>query len=159
MTSLNLLKRRLAILDTPPTVIVGELVGYRAWQILGDELYSIFEYYHWNTPINKAIFIERTPATLPGWMTGGIHSFKTLEMLVTYLMEVIGILPMGTYVLGTVYNWGMIYDHKNGYRAEYSSVRSLDEFWMNDQIGAKKFEGMQQAKLNFFRKKYKCITT
>ncbi|HYT46567.1 MAG TPA: hypothetical protein VEP90_29840, partial [Methylomirabilota bacterium] len=108
------------------------------------------EHYRWNTSINKAVFIELSPISQPGWMIGGIHSFKTPEMVVTYLTKVIDILPAATYVLGTVYNWGMIYDHMNGYRAEYASVRSLDKFWMTE---------IQQVKLHSLRKKYKCITT
>lgn len=101
----------------------GEIIGYRAWRLYDPEfafsklLVSAVQEYYWHPH-------ETPPAVNFAEAWGGFYAFKTMDRIKE---EMRGwgnkYFPM---VLGSVYMWGTVYEHSQGYRSEYAYPRSFD---------------------------------
>lgn len=98
-------------------VTAGEIIGYRAWLLRNDTLYSMYmDSYAW-TPggVEQAFSLNHS--------MHGIHSFKHAgSALAEYAPSARSALPI---VFGEVAMWGEVYEHERGYRAEFAAIRKI----------------------------------
>jgi hypothetical protein len=103
--------------QTPPSrccdIRVGEVVGWRSWLFNGD-LSGLRSY------TRPCEWIPGVPVEgdVDTW---GVFAYKTRNRL---FEEPICNTPI---IYGSVYLWGEIVEHKHGYRAQYASIRSVDQ--------------------------------
>ena len=93
---------------------VGEIVGYRIWRVDNGYLKSFSYPISWmpGHPISGK----------PGdHDSAGIWAFKDPHRALHKMLET----PDS--VMGSVYLWGEIVEHADGYRAEFAEVRSIEE--------------------------------
>ena len=105
-------------------IIVGEIIGWRAWKYRDGFLTS---------PYRDNVWLPGEPmtGTLGDWLigrysfegTGGVHAYKTRARCMD--------IECMWGVIGQVALWGNVYEHEHGYRAENARVVSIyriDEF-------------------------------
>jgi len=93
---------------------VGEIIGYRIWRVDNGYLKSFSYPISWmpGHPISGK----------PGdHDSAGIWAFKDPHRALHKMLET----PDS--VMGSVYLWGEIVEHADGYRAEFAEVRSIEE--------------------------------
>lgn len=93
----------------------GEMIGWRIWPVRHGYLASYSANYVW-TPDMAA---EGAPGDYDG---GGLWAFKTAGAALNKLLS-----QSETSAMGSVYLYGEVVEHSEGYRAQYASVRSIDE--------------------------------
>ena len=96
-------------------VKVGEIIAWRAWNIRGDQLFSVVAA---GKPWSPTEPMQGDPAA--GY---GVHAYKgphgpVLDSYVTSSSPEL-------WVIGEVALWGDIIEHEDGYRAEFARVHSL----------------------------------
>jgi hypothetical protein len=89
----------------------GEIIGYRAWELIEGQLHSMYANYIWRPGV-----IERAHEINGGWGTG-LHAFKTLKQAQKDYCY--------ANVFGEVALWGEVYEHERGWRAEFAAIRRI----------------------------------
>lgn len=122
----------------------GEIIAYRVWDIRDEILEAIASHFQWlpNTPVDGDVRAGQ-----------GVHCFKTMASArrKAESMELcLGIIRVPLAV-GSVEIWGEIVEHEHGYRAQYASIRSID-----DIVGQRTFFGRKRYPrlLRLLRQKY-----
>jgi hypothetical protein len=124
-------------------VIVGEIIGYRAWFIHHpDKLGSISTFYRWIPGINEARnhAPRRTSQSYPHPLcfpkavltvsnTAGFYAFKSE----TDAVEIVSVSVTAKVVFGKIAMWGTVIEHRHGYRAEFARIISLDKTGAQDK--------------------------
>jgi hypothetical protein len=102
-------------------ITVGELVGWRVWRLENGYLRSYSADYRW---------LPGHPARgeITDYGGGGIWAFKDPHRAHAKASG-------GLYVTGSVWLWGEIIEHADGYRGEYAAIRSLDAITVPDTAG------------------------
>ncbi len=99
----------------------GEIIAYRAWRLRGGYLHSMFvEGYRWNPQATE--HADRTSVNIGL----GLHAFKELDRA----MDEYGFYSYPgaiAVVYGEVALWGTVYEHEEGYRAEYARITKIIE--------------------------------
>ena len=115
--SISLVESRPSIKIEECGVRAGEIIAYRAWNILGNDpsLRSMYVDYIWRPEAQKI-----REKTLNPHSGNGFHAFKTLEKCKYEYPN------MGT-VYGEVALWGEVIEHERGYRAECARVTRIIE--------------------------------
>lgn len=91
-------------------VIVGEVLAYRAWMLLGPYIASgMGEIWMPGQPIHGA------GCDLTG--SAGVHAFKRYEHAAEYFAHYPG---SPHYIVGVVRLWGVVVEHRDGYRGEFA---------------------------------------
>lgn len=112
---------------------VGEILAYRCWKLIGNQLRSVYMHDDWNP---GQIMIGRG---IDDWSERGIHAWKDLNSK-KFNDYVRGYLSVENdpwriscershstiIVTGTVLLWGDVVEHEHGYRAEYAKINSID---------------------------------
>lgn len=132
-------------LDT--TVIpdqINAVVGWRAWRVRDNKLCSITQKYFWypheiadaNTWVlprdiakrmkqerGYVISVDDKPITglFPDY-SHGIYAWKTRLQAKSYGINII---PFYRGIIGEIYLWGRVFEHKDGYRAEFAYPKSF----------------------------------
>lgn len=108
--------------------IVGELVGWRVWFVCEGYLKSFSAGYIW---------LPDEPMTgVPSdYGDAGVWAFKRKRAAFAKAFN-----RGYPTVVGSVYMWGEVIEHEDGWRAEYAAVRSLDAIF-----------GLPGVKLRFWR--------
>jgi hypothetical protein len=125
----------------------GEIIGYRAWLLYGNNLFSVYANYRWS-PEGEATPVENLHFY-------GLHAFKTYrEAYYNYRCYQCG----DTVIFGSVALWGEVIEHKIGYRAQYARIISLDKL-LNNCKGSRsyktrKWQFWREDKLAELRKIY-----
>lgn len=130
------------------SVEAGELVGWRIWILAGDRprLHSLARQVVWKPSVMDCHRVDRRTVMPPAsddpvdhFVSGlemqserqsldptggnGFWSFKTKEALLQRF-------PLDRYscaaVYGTIWQWGEVIEHDDGYRSQYAAIRSLD---------------------------------
>jgi len=129
----------------------GEIIGYRVWfvQILRDGSCSLrsYSYNHTWVPGN---YLSPNGADEG---TAGFHAHKTMrrvrqEYPLTYLNHYGGVnTHLKGFAYGEVKLWGTVYEHTEGYRAEYARVHRLTDIYMADHMACASdvFEKLQRV--------------
>ena len=107
------------------------IIAWRAWrvgiEVCDYKLQSLYDDSIW--PFGQPMKEDQTKyANVPtDFCLPGIHAFKTMQNLADYLCEGIKYdhLRNVLVVLGEVYLWGKIKEHKLGYRAEYAYPKKI----------------------------------
>ncbi len=105
----------------PTEVKAGELVAWRCWRELGKgrdgklRLASRFASDYWR----PGVPLESTKEDLESGL--GIHAWKTRQQAEDYARGERDL------VVGSVELWGTVYEHAEGYRAQFASIKSLDK--------------------------------
>jgi len=103
----------------------GEFVGYRAWMLNGDYLQSF----------NGALWMPESHMEGDVRAGYGIFAFKEKKYLDAELRH--SLLMAKGFALGTVSMWGEVIEHREGYRAQYARVRSIDHTpWHFERVRA-----------------------
>lgn len=101
--------------------VMGELVGWRVWTVTASGfLKSVTSGTLWPT---KEPMDGKTKSTEEHC---GIYSYKKQRKMFDDWIN-----PPMPYVYGSVWLWGDIIEHEEGYRAEFAKVRSLDGWFLN----------------------------
>jgi hypothetical protein len=118
--------------------LIGEIVGHRCWVRADGFLYSPWSGTGW--PNNEAVVMARYDGIPPLRFHGsdGIYAFKTYEDLRTKVL--IQKEKMDWLVqhwrrhcknfrleIGTIEMWGTVVEHRDGWRAQYAAVLSIDQ--------------------------------
>ena len=113
----------------------GEVVAYRGWALKDNgHLYSIFQSgFRWEP--GKVMEGDAEHGH-------GIHGFKSLLLLAEYCSGS----SCATYVTGTVYLWGEVYEHERGYRASKAAIRSIDDSPHYDAKALRKLYGLNKRR-------------
>lgn len=107
------------ISDTRPIpdggIKAGEIVGYRCWRLHNGKLYSMYQ----------SAFCWEPGKTIEGDVTtgDGVHAFKNPLAVGHYGYSD---RSEATVVSGTVWLWGEVVEHQEGYRASKAAIRSID---------------------------------
>lgn len=130
----------------------GEIIGYRAWWYVEDK----------NGPYLLSIFnddvVWRGNADMPRaeyfYTGGGYHAFKTFGHTKRQFRWYGYMNPTNAnsdiIVIGQVSMWGVVYEHKKGYRAEYVKPVSFDavygpnNHWWHFGRNRKLLEGLRK---------------
>ena len=109
------LAARARALTDDPEVIEGEIIGWRWWGYnpRSGLLQSPFQHTLWLP--DKPMYAGSRDATTR--LGPGIYAFKHREQAWK---------NRGIYIVGSVWLWGDMVEHENGYRAEFARVRSID---------------------------------
>jgi hypothetical protein len=99
-------------------ISVGEIIGYRVWQVKGGYLASYSTNHIW--PPNEIMSGNPTD-----FNNEGIWSFKQLSRALNKMLE------MPNLVVGSIKMWGTVIEHYDGYRAEFARVASIDDINMS----------------------------
>jgi hypothetical protein len=112
----------------------GEVKAYRCWDLHGDGfLHScVYSDYIW-----KPGEIAEGDPSKPH---EGVYAFKSVLLLNNY-----GSIEKGT-VTGTVDLWGEVYEHADGYRAQYAAISSIDESPYYDAKAIRKRYGLTKKR-------------
>ncbi len=92
-------------------VRLGEIIGWRVWDLPGDFITSCIVAKVWAP--GKIVKGDVRKA--------GVHSWKTFEDAVAYATG-----SYGVHVVGRVALWGEVVEHERGYRAEFAKPISFD---------------------------------
>lgn len=95
-------------------ISVGEFIGWRIWGIQQGILTSYSAHYAW-MPGHPA------RGEISDHGHGGLWAFKDPNRALHKAVS-----DYGEFVVGSVWMWGEIVEHKDGYRAEYAMIRSID---------------------------------
>lgn len=97
---------------------VGEIIGWRMWQLKGDYLmsYSADRIYAPGEPM------KGEPSD---YNNEGIWAFKEKNRALQKMLK-----GIGPSVYGSVKMWGKIIEHELGYRSEFASVASIDDVFI-----------------------------
>jgi len=112
-------------------VEIGEIVSYRVWSariFKFPRLVSLYASYIWEPHINKAELITYNTTmnmTLKWPETAGFYSFKTFDLAEKLFLQQ-SLLFYNPILLGSIYNWGEVIEHENGYRSTHAAIKSLD---------------------------------
>lgn len=103
-------------------VRAGEIIAYRAWRLVGDELRSMFWPYTWvPKEVNRADDVASDSPC-------GFYAFKQLAEARKQYGDVGPVYEPGERtVFGSVKLWGTVIEHSKGYRAEFAKINTLDE--------------------------------
>jgi len=128
-----------------PRIRAGEIVGWRIWKLCNGLLDSLFVTYTWPPGT-----FERSSCKQHGYdnvgcyENVGYHAFKDKEQAEREASMYTHWWPC---VIGSIAMWGVVIEHKNGWRSEYAAVRSIVKisgemgFWCKQQslinLGAK----------------------
>lgn len=94
----------------------GEIEAVRVWILKNGYLWSMFANHVWSP--------GAVECGKPDEGTG-IHAFKTVgQAMANYGTYGCDDFPL---IIGSVLLWGTVIEHEKGYRAEFSSIKSLDE--------------------------------
>ena len=136
-------------------VKIGEIVSYRIWTAFPGQpcLSSVFSQYVWKPQINIAdlesynLSVDRI---LKWPEEGGFYSFKTLLLAEMFFREQSHFaVPV---LLGSMYNWGDVIEHKKGFHSTYAAIKSLDQIYVKNR----RFFSMEPFEaINMYRKIYK----
>lgn len=117
----------------PPEIIelpraapaVGELVGYRCWRNHGDTLLSVTASTPWppHCPMRD---ITAAGAKISDFNGAGVWAFRSPFRCGAQFQP-----GSGHNVYGSIWMWGTVIEHEDGYRAEYATIRSLDDAEIN----------------------------
>jgi hypothetical protein len=128
---------------------IGELTGYRVWWIIEGALCSLGHRRLWQPGEVISGDVDDT-IRLNGNIWGGVYSFasaeKREEVLLNEMQDrIVGTTRMAglgisfamlgpaheaqAFVTGTIKMWGEVVEHEYGYRAQLSTVRSLDRLY------------------------------
>lgn len=100
---------------------VGELIGYRAWLVIANRLYSISMVGNEWAPGRVMSDKYNAGLEIADHNYVGIWAFSNpFDLESQFVSEP----PI---VFGTVWMWGTVIEHERGYRAQYAAVRSLDK--------------------------------
>lgn len=107
-------------------ILVGELVGYRAWILsTGGLLRSLSQDRVWEP--GKPMQAKRVPSD----DGEGVYAFSSKQNLQSFLdrewISSTQSLSGAKLVTGTVALWGQVVEHELGYRAEWASIRSIED--------------------------------
>ena len=128
------------------------IIGWRTWEFSNYKLYSCNHITPWlfNDPLES----DKLPnfdycvddaGRINTHIQYGIHAYKNFDDLITHRsME---IWNDDKIVIGQVYMWGKIIEHKNGYRSQYAYPKNL-MFW--------NFYNLEKAENYGFRNHYGC---
>lgn len=129
--------------------IVGELVGWRVWFICEGYLRSFSAGYIW---------LPDEPMTgVPSdYGDAGVWAFKNKTAAFAKATNR-GV----TTVAGSVYMWGEVIEHEDGWRAEFAAVRSVDAIFGLPGIKSRFWRTCAEERdaLNDIRERYGLITT
>lgn len=115
-------------------IVVGELVGYRAWWLRGGLLQSLAHSYVWQPGgvvegnVDQLLWGDGT------WVRAtyaGVYAFKEqhdslIEGRAWFNVRDSMLPSYDSLVFGTIWLWGEVVEHERGYRAQFAKVRSLD---------------------------------
>ncbi|HYT45658.1 MAG TPA: hypothetical protein VEP90_25255 [Methylomirabilota bacterium] len=143
--------RNIGVEISLPKILGGEIIGYRLWKIGHKKLLSAAVHVEWEKNMERAACCHPGMANL----ILGYHAFKTKELLIDHYLPY-----MMSYdsqiIIGTVWMWGEVVEHRLGYRSEYVAIRSLDEYYN----GVKKVNwGLQKYMLMKRLQKYYDVET
>ena len=99
--------------DIPAEVTVGEITGWRFWYADDYELRSWAADYYWNPGINETDIRHNF---------GGFHCYKLKSAAAAQSVWRAGFTAG---VIGEIECWGTVYEHVDGYRAEFARIKSL----------------------------------
>lgn len=102
----------------------GEIIGWRMWSLRGDYLASYSQDIIWapGEPMSGK----------PGdYDQAGIWAFKDKHRAIKKMLEDSYQGDRAT-IFGSVLLWGDIVEHEGGYRAQYASVRTIDDCYNGD---------------------------
>lgn len=96
---------------------IGELIGHRAWRVVNGRLYSTAHSCAWDpiVPMMDSLLRGRE---ISDHNNSGVWAFKDPFTMAKQFW--------GTAVFGTIWMWGTVIEHQQGYRSQYAAVRSLD---------------------------------
>lgn len=92
----------------------GEIIGWRAWRVVGNDLRSMYIYKAW--PPQKEMTGDPSD-------TYGVHAWKTKEQAERYIEEEYAEQHV---VIGQIALWGEVIEHEKGYRASNAKIKSLE---------------------------------
>lgn len=114
--------------DTPTEVKVGEIVGWRFWYGDNGALRSYSaKHYIWRPGINE---------TQCDQWGSGFHCYK-LERKARQQSTLAG---YEAAVIGEIECWGTVYEHVDGYRAEFARIKSLHVMSFHKVFGRRRYE-------------------
>jgi hypothetical protein len=122
---------RACTLRNPP----GEIVAWRAWRVRdGHRLFSVFfDSYEWFPGVAAQSTVNEPGMAWSLSSQRGLHAFKHPPQVYDYINETkcygtidkAGWLVEADYVWGEVELWGTVWEHEDGYRAQYARPRSF----------------------------------
>ncbi|HYT41959.1 MAG TPA: hypothetical protein VEP90_06410 [Methylomirabilota bacterium] len=116
-------------LSEPQKVLGKEIIGHRLWRVIPrqNKLFSAAVPVEWEKNMEEARDLAFTYIM-------GYHAFKTKEGLLKYYLPTLyG--PGTKFIIGTVWMWGEVIEHRFGYRSEYVAIRSLDAYYKAVHVG------------------------
>lgn len=96
----------------------GEIVAYRIWEVMGEDLLSVSMRTLWVPSETMAGDIDAG---------NGIYCFKDVKSAED-LCHDFSIISFNSHVSGSIEIWGDIIEHEHGYRAQFAAIKSLDGF-------------------------------
>ena len=105
---------------TPP--VVGEIVGHRGWRLQGGNLlisYSAGVRWYPGQPMQDTTAAAGN--VIEDYNHAGVWAFKSPYLLGWQLWT-----DSAIDVLGTIWMWGTVIEHEDGYRSQYATVRSIE---------------------------------
>ncbi|HYT41958.1 MAG TPA: hypothetical protein VEP90_06405 [Methylomirabilota bacterium] len=118
-------------LSEPQKILGKEIIGHRLWRVIPrqNKLFSSAVYIKWEKNMEKArtIWYHKDYTVVPPYIMG-YHAFKTKERLLEYYLPIL-CWPNTRFIIGTVWMWGEVIEHRFGYRSEYVAIRSLDTYY------------------------------
>lgn len=118
---------------------VGEIYGWRMWNIKGDYLESYSAGHIWAPK-------EHMQGEVPDYGSEGIWSFKKRKDAIKKFLENI---PSA---YGSIKMWGKVVEHTDGYRAEYAKIFRIEDLNINENRKHK------NELLQLIRKNYELTT-
>ena len=94
-------------------ITVGEITGWRMWNIKGEWLEAYSAGHIWAPD-------ENMEGKVPDHGYEGIWSFKDKRMAIKKMME------LTPTAYGSIKMWGKVVEHEIGYRAEFAKIVSID---------------------------------
>jgi hypothetical protein len=136
---------------------LGEIVGHRYWIVAWDgNLFGPHSATHWHPDVptcGKKILRHAH---------GGVYALKTRELVDRFLANKEALKELSRMweryapmlAVGTVALWGTVWEHEDGFRAQYGRVRTVDEI-----LDGQDFERRRvfSADLAMVRTKYKWV--
>lgn len=109
------------------------MIGWRAWFSYAPPVLNstVFSETVWspNESVQGDVWQESDSIYT---VSQGVHAFKSIGGAKTHIEECLWGFQNGgrntpmVYAIGTVFMWGDIVEHSNGYRSEFASIRSID---------------------------------
>lgn len=134
----------------PPTIPYagirsGEIIGHRAWWVLGDGLYSVAHRFRWEPGATIEGDVNKVVQQY-AFIWGGIYAYHDVKdpnyiKYFQYLKDAIE----NRYIifddshalglaLGTVKLWGEVIEHELGWRAQFAKLHSIDQWWGDPSV-------------------------